>query len=149
MEEKKKRRRKIRQEWRPNLLVSILYHVWRIAFAGIKIALGAVATVLLICVVCGFVFVNVLGDYLVEDVMAKAEFDLDDYKLDRTSYIYYLDEDGDVQILQQLSTTTDRRGLDHDGKGLRQYVLWRRRCRWLYADPAADQKPEADRGYVR
>ena len=114
MEEKKKRRRKIRQEWRPNLLVSILYHVWRIAFAGIKIALGAVATVLLICVVCGFVFVNVLGDYLVEDVMAKAEFDLDDYKLDRTSYIYYLDEDGDVQILQQLSTTTDRRWVDFE-----------------------------------
>ena len=104
MAEKKKRVRKIRQEWRPGLIASVLYKIWRIAFAGIKIALGAVATVGLICIVCGFVFVNVLGDYLVEDVMAKAEFNLDDYNLDRTSYIYYTDDNGEIQILQKLNT---------------------------------------------
>ena len=114
MEEKKKRVRRIRQNWRPNLIASLLYKIWRIAFAGIKIAFGALATVLLICVVCGFVFVNVLGDYLVDDVMVKAAFDLDDYNLEETSYIYYTDGNGEIQILQQLSTTTDRRWVKYE-----------------------------------
>lgn len=108
MAEKKKRRRNVRQEWRPNMVASVLYKVWQIAFTVFKIALGAVATVGLICVVCGFVFVTILGDYLVEDIVPKAEFNLDDYKLDETSYIHYFDEDGNVQILQKLETTMDR-----------------------------------------
>ena len=108
MENHKKRERKVRQDWKPNLLVRTIYNVWRVVYGALQVVLGAIATVGLICVVCGFVFVSVLGDYLVEDVMAKAEFNLENYDLEKTSYIHYLDEDGNVQILQQLSTTTDR-----------------------------------------
>jgi len=114
MAEKKRRRKKIRQEWRPTLLVSILYNVWKVTYSILKIAAAAVLTVGLICVVCGFVFVTVLGDYLIEDVIPKAEFNLEDYNLERTSYVYYTDEKGNVQILQKLSTTTDRRWVKYE-----------------------------------
>ena len=114
MAKDKKRIRKVRQDWKPNLVVRVLYNVWRVAFGALQVTLGAFATVALICVVCGFVFVSVLGDYLVEDVMSKAEFNLDNYDLEKTSYIYYFDEDGNVQILQQLETTTDRQWVDYE-----------------------------------
>ena len=116
MAEKKQRRRKVRQEWRPNIVASVIYKLWQIVFTSFKIALGAVATVGLICVVCGFVFVTVLGDYLIEDIIPEAEFNLDDYnnKLDKTSYIYYFDENGNVQILQKLATSTDRQWVPYE-----------------------------------
>ncbi len=103
-----------RQDWKPHPVLRVLYRVWRIAYSGLKIALGALATVLLICVVCAFVFANFLGSYLQEDVMSRAEMNLDDYNLDKTSYIYYLDENDDIQILQQIYSTTDRRWASYE-----------------------------------
>ncbi len=103
-----------RQDWTPHASLQILYRVWRVVCSGLKIAVGALVTVLLICVVCGFVFANYLGDYLQEDVMSKAEMNLDDFNLDRTSYIYYLDENDDIQILQQIYSTTDRRWASYE-----------------------------------
>ncbi len=110
MKEKRERRRKApRQRWKPNFCARVLYRAWRIALSVLKVVAGAVATVALIGVICAFVFVNFLGDYLQEDVMTKAEMSLEDYELDKTSYIYCLDEKGDIQILQQIYSTTDRR----------------------------------------
>ncbi len=103
-----------RQDWQPHPALKVLYRVWRVFYSGVKIAAGALATVLLICVVCGFVFANYLGVYLQEDVMSKAEMNLDDYNLDKTSYIYYLDENDDIQILQQIYSTTDRRWASYE-----------------------------------
>ncbi len=103
-----------RQQWKPHPALKILYRVFRIAYSGLKIVVGALATVLLIAVVCGFVFANYLGTYLQEDIMSKAEMNLDDYNLDKTSYIYYLDENGDIQILQQIYSTTDRRWASYE-----------------------------------
>ncbi len=115
MAEKNNRRRKVqRQDWQPHWLVRALYKIWRIAFSALKIAAGAVATVLLIGVICGFVVVNMLGDYLQNDIMAKAEMNLEDYDLEKTSYIYYFDEDGNVQILQQIYASTDRRWASYE-----------------------------------
>ena len=57
-----KKRKPPRQEWKPNAILRILYAAWRVAFGAFKIALGAAATVLMIGVICGFVFVGVLGD---------------------------------------------------------------------------------------
>ncbi len=110
----RRRRRAPRQEWKPNFLLKILYRIWRILFAGIKVALGAVATVLLVCIVCMFVFVNILGTYLQDEVMAVASVNLEDLELDKTSFIYYLDEDGQIQILQQIYSTTDRQWVDYE-----------------------------------
>ncbi len=115
MSENNKRTHKVQpQDWKPHPALRILYRVWRVAYSGVKIALGAVATVLLICLVCGFVFANFLGQYLQEDILSKADMNLDDYNLDKTSYIYYLDENNDIQILQQIFSTTDRRWASYE-----------------------------------
>ena len=110
MAEKKRRRGKApRQNWHPNFLLRILNRVWRIAFSAVKVAAGAVATVLLIGIVCGFVFVTLLGQYLQDDIIPQAQINIDDLDMEKTSYIYYKDENGNYQILQQLATTMDRR----------------------------------------
>ena len=63
-EENKKRKAIPRQDWKPHWALRILYRIWMVLFSVFKIALGAAATVLLIGVVCGFVFVGIVGDYL-------------------------------------------------------------------------------------
>ena len=104
----KRQRRGRRQQWRPHLLTWLLYRIWRIGVSALKIAAGTVATVLLILIVCGFVVVNILGDYLQDEIMPMAEMNLEDYNLEKTSYVYYYDEKGNVQILQQIHSNTDR-----------------------------------------
>ncbi len=107
-------RKKAAQNWDPPAALSILYRIWRVVYSGVKVGLGALAVVLGICVVCGFVFVNFLGEYLQEDILTKAEMNLEDFDLDKTSYIYYLDENDDIQILQQIYSTTDRRWASYE-----------------------------------
>ena len=105
-EEKKKKI--VRQDWQPHWVVNMLHKVWLALFAAFKIAAGAAATVLIICGVCGFVFVGLLGDYLEEDILPAAEQDLEDTTLDQTSWFYYLDSNGEIQRLQQVFATTSR-----------------------------------------
>ncbi len=115
MDEKTNRsRRPPRQEWKPNVLLKILYKIWRVFFAGAKVALGALATVLLIVIVCGFVFVNILGEYLEDEVMSVASVNLEDLELDKTSFIYYVDSDEQIQILQQIYSTTKRQWVTYE-----------------------------------
>ena len=87
---KKNRVKRQRQDWNPHWSLKILYAVWMTVLAGLKIALGAVATVLMIVLVCGFVFVGILGEYLEKDVLpesANYEFNVSD--LEQTSNMYY------------------------------------------------------------
>ncbi len=110
MADKKKRDKKIqRQNWKPYWLTRVLYMFWRVLYSGIKVCAGAVATVGLILVICGFVFVGILGGYLQDEIIPLAEVNLDDYELDKTSSIYGLNADGDVVLLQVINSTTDRR----------------------------------------
>lgn len=114
MAKKERRRRKAeRQNWHPNFFLRVLYRAWRIALSVLKIAGAAVATVLLIGVICGFVFVTMLGQYLQEDIIPLAQINLDNYDMEKTSYVYYFDDNGNPQILQQLETTTDRRWVNY------------------------------------
>ena len=99
---------KQRQDWNPHWSLKILYGLWSTALAIVKIALGAAATVLLICVVCGFVFVGILGNYLQEDILPQAYYNMENANLDQTSFVYYVDEDGNIQLLQQIHTSADR-----------------------------------------
>ena len=101
MAKKERRRKAERQNWHPNFLLRILYRVWRIALSVVKIVGAAVATVLLIAVICGFVFVGMLGQYLQEDIIPLAQMNLDNYDMEKTSYVYYFDENGNPQILQR------------------------------------------------
>lgn len=105
----RRRSRKPRQEWNPHWLLKLAYLAVSLVFSVVKVAIGAAATVLLIVLICGAVFVGTLGDYLQEDILTEAaDWSLDDYVLEETSFIYYVDSNGDIQQLQQIYTTTDR-----------------------------------------
>ena len=105
----KRRRKKPRQEWDPHWLIKLLYTAFSAAMSLVKIAIGAAATVMLILLICGAVFVGTLGDYLQDDILKEAgNWSMEDYDLERTSFIYYVDNNGDIQQLQQIYTTTDR-----------------------------------------
>ena len=75
-EKKPRRRKKLRQEWNPHWSLKLLYMIFSVAGSVLKIAVGAAATVLLIVLICGTVFVGTLGDYLQEDILTEAETDL-------------------------------------------------------------------------
>ena len=105
---KRRREKKPRQEWNPHWMLKALYSVWMAAFSVIKIALGAVATVLMIVLICGIVFVGILGDYLQEDILPNSYIDLSNMDLSQTSFFYAVDKDGNIQVLQQVHTSDDR-----------------------------------------
>ena len=105
---KKRKKGRTRQEWNPHWSLKLLYGIWSAAVAAVKIAMGAVATVLLICVVCGFVFVGILGNYLQEDILPEAYYNMENASLDQTSFVYYVDDVGNIQLLQQIHTPADR-----------------------------------------
>ena len=105
---KPKRQRLERQEWEPALPIKVLHTLWKAAFAVFKIAVGTVSTALLILTICALVFVGIAGTYLTEDIVPHAGMDLENYDLDQTSFMYYQDADDNIQVLQQIYTTTDR-----------------------------------------
>ena len=113
-EKKFRRRRAPRQNWHPNIILRIVRRAWRIAFSAVKVAVGAVATVLLIGIVCAFVFATLLGQYLQDDIIPQAQINIENLDMEKTSYVYYKDENGNYQILQQLATTMDRRWVPYD-----------------------------------
>ena len=103
---KKKEQPQTHQQWEPHWSLSMLLKIWKVVFTAAKIALGALATVLLIGIVCVFVFVNILGDYLEEDILPSAGLVLENYDMEETSYLYYLDSEGQIKQLQQIYADT-------------------------------------------
>ena len=87
-------------------LVALL-RVWKIAFSVLQVIFGAVVTVLLICIVCGFVFMGIMGDYLERDILPNAAVVLDEYDMDAPSYVYYVNSSGEIVELQKLYASTD------------------------------------------
>ena len=108
MSEYSNRNHKPRQEWNPHWLLKLLYGIWSVAVGLVKIAAGAVATVALIGLVCVFVFIGILGNYLQEDILPEANYNLENATLDQTSFVYYVDGGGNIQMLQQIYTSADR-----------------------------------------
>ena len=103
-----KKKKDPRQSWKPHWVPDTVYKVWLAIFATMKIAMGAVATVLLIVVVCGFVFIGILGDYLETDILPDSEMVKENYDMDETSFIHYVDNQGNIQELQQIYASSDR-----------------------------------------
>ncbi len=114
MEEKKQNRKVVPQDWTPPAALDILYKIWRVLFAVIKIAAGAAATVLLIVLVAGFVFAGMLGDFLQDEILPNAAIDLNDLSVDLNSNIYYVDSDGQIQIQQQIDAQMDRQWVAYE-----------------------------------
>ena len=110
----KKKKQNARQAWEPHGIFKFLHALWMIAFSAAKIALGAVATVLCIVVVCMFVFVGLLGNYLEDDVIPNSNFALENFDLDQTSFMYYVDQNGDIQQLQRIYATTNRQWASYE-----------------------------------
>ena len=110
----KKRRKITRQEWKPNLILRLLHTLWTILFSAVKVAAGAVATVVLIIGVCCFVLIGALGDYLQDDVLPNISADLEAIEVAQTSFLYYVDNDGQIQKMQQIYTSTDRQWVSID-----------------------------------
>ena len=81
----------------------------RITFTLCKVLGGALATMLLIGIICAFTFMGTLGDYLRDDVLPEAYVDLESYSLEQNSYLYYVDSDGQIQEYQKVFAETSSR----------------------------------------
>ena len=115
MSEKQNKKVKMqRQDWKPHWTLGILLKIWRVAFAVFKIALGAAATVAIIFGICLGVFAGSLGDYLEFEVLPNVETEADDYALDLNSYVYYINESGDIEKLQNLYAENNRDWVDYE-----------------------------------
>ena len=97
-----KKQKAPRQSWAPHWTISALHKIWMAAFSLFKVALGAAATVAIICGICAVVFVGTLGDYLEGDILPQAGVDIGDYDFDLNSFSYYVDSNGDIQKLQDI-----------------------------------------------
>ena len=95
-----------RQNWKAPLALRILYALWKIIISVAKVAVGAAVTVLLIVVVCAFVFVGLLGDYLQDDILPQSNIDMEGYDHKESSTLYYVDGDGQIQVYQQIYAET-------------------------------------------
>ena len=95
-----------RQNWKPHWSLGTLHRIWMILFSVFKVVAGAAVTVMLIAVVCGFVFVGVLGDYLQDDILPMASMDIDDVEMDQSSTMYYVDAAGEIQVYQNIFAAT-------------------------------------------
>ena len=102
------RKKPERQEWKIPALLQLLRGVLGTALSVAKIAIGGVVTVALIAVVCCIVVAGAAADYLEQDVIPNVSFYEEDFSLDQTSFIYYVDKNGEIQEYEKINTSTDR-----------------------------------------
>lgn len=112
----KKKKNTPRQEWKLHWSLELLRKIWMVLFTAFKVAVGAAATVLLIVVVCMFVFVGILGDYLQEDILPNAVMEniLADYEHEQNSYMYYIDSNGKPQLYQSIYAETSSKWAEYE-----------------------------------
>ena len=107
-----------KREWKvPDGLLKTwnsLKKVMAVVLAALKVVGIALATVAIICVICGFVFVNVLGDYLENDIIPEAGMDLSNFDADLNSFVYHVDSNGDIKLLQRLHANNNREWVDYE-----------------------------------
>ena len=98
----------IRQEWQPHAIIQVLRGALGAAMTVLKLGIGGIVTVALVLVVCCIVVAGAAADYLEQDVIPNASLYEDDFDLDQTSFIYYVDKDGNIQEYDKINTSTDR-----------------------------------------
>ena len=114
MKEKDNKEEIVRQDWKPHWSIGLLHKIWKFVFGAAKIVLGAAATVLLIVVVCGFVLVGILGDYLEEEILPSASLVLENYNMDEPSYVYFVNADGNIEELQRVHASTKWKNAEYE-----------------------------------
>ena len=85
-----------RQEWKLPAPLQILRGLMQGALSLVKIAVGGIVTVALVLLVCCIVVVGAAGDYLEQEVIPNTSFN-EEFSLDQTSFIYYVDAIVDIQ----------------------------------------------------
>ncbi len=101
------KRKVSRQNWKPAAWMKTAATVWTAVYGFIKIAIAALATVLIITAVCAVVFVGLLGEYLEGDILPQAGLQIESFDLNQTSYAYYIDSEGNPQRLQKIYADTE------------------------------------------
>jgi membrane peptidoglycan carboxypeptidase len=101
-----KPRKVSRQNWKPGFLFSVASGLWTLIYSVFKVVIGALVTVAVIGGVCLVVFIGALGDYLQNDILPNSEVTLEGFDLSQNSNTYYLDSDGNLQVLQKLYSET-------------------------------------------
>ena len=114
MKEKDRAEEIVRQDWKPHWSIGLLQKAWKFVFSAAKILVGAVATVLLIFVVCSFVLVGILGDYLEDDILPSASLVLENYNMDEPSYVYFVNSDGNIEELQRIHASTKWKNAEYE-----------------------------------
>jgi penicillin-binding protein 1A len=98
-----------RQSWRPHWSLRFLRSLWLIAFNALKIVLGAVATVAIIVGICLVVLAGSVGDYLDQEILSQVETeDMENRDINLNSNVYYVDGNGDIQMLQNIFAENNR-----------------------------------------
>ena len=95
-------------------ITGTLATVFSVLGCVLKVLLGALATVLLIGIICAFTFMGTLGDYLQDDILPEALVDPENYSIEQNSYLYYVDSDGEIQEYQQIFAETSSRWAGYD-----------------------------------
>lgn len=86
----------------------ILGGVWSVVWTAVKVALGACLVALAVVFITGGIFACLMGNYLQEDVIPNAGFNVEDFALDRSSFIYFVDSQNNIQKMQQIYADIDR-----------------------------------------
>ncbi len=107
-------RRVHRQSWKPGPLLATARNIWLAVYSVLKIALAALGIVTVIAGVCLLVFAGILGDYLESDILNNVDADLDSMLLNQTSYVYYIDSAGNIQVLQKLHGDVKSEWVDYE-----------------------------------
>ena len=84
-----------------------LRKIWTIVFCALKVLGGAVATVMLVLLVCCFAMAGSMADYLEQDILPNAGLVLENYDMDSPSYIYFTNEQGKIEVQQKIHSSTD------------------------------------------
>ena len=90
------------------LWIRLLRGTVSVAWTGVKVAAGAALVALAVVCITSAVFAYILGNYLQDDVIPNAEFNVENFTLDQSSFIYYVDSNDQIQQLRQINTTVDR-----------------------------------------
>lgn len=90
------------------LWMRVLGGVWSVIWTAVKVALGAAGVALAVVFITGGIFACLLGNYLQDDVIPNADFDVESFDLDQTSFIYYVDSNNKIQKMQQIYADIDR-----------------------------------------
>jgi len=109
-----KKRKVFRQSWKMGPWLKLFHSAWTAVYSVIKVVLAALATVMVIGIVCAVVFAGLLAGYLEGEIIPQAGVQIEGFGLNQNSNAYYYDKEGNIQVLQKIYAVTDAEWADFD-----------------------------------